>query len=81
MIGLGVPARLFENYTLQDCHKPKLFVHGSNDEIAPYDLATQWFEQVPAPKRLVTVENADHFFQGHLDEVQQAVASFVQTLV
>ncbi len=81
MIGLGVPARLFENNTLQDCHKPKLFVHGSNDEIASYELAIQWFEQVPAPKRLVTVENADHFFQGRLDEVQQAVASFVQTLL
>lgn len=81
MIGLGVPARMFENDTLQDCHKPKLFVHGSNDEIAPYDLASQWFEQVPAPKRLVTIENADHFFQGHLDEVQQAVANFVQTLL
>jgi len=81
MIGLGVPARQFEDDTLQDCHKPKLFIHGSNDEIEPYDLATQWFEQVPAPKRLVTVENADHFFQGHLDEVQQIVASFMQTLL
>lgn len=81
MIGLGVPARMFDSDTLQDSHKPKLFIHGSNDEIAPYDLAMKWFEQVPAPKRLVTVENADHFFQGHLDEVQQIVTSFIPTLL
>ncbi len=80
MIGLGVPARLFENDTLQDCHKPKLFIHGTLDEVAPYDQAAQWFEQVPAPKRMVTVENADHFFQGRLDEVQEIVSNFIQTL-
>lgn len=80
MIGLGTPARMFEGGTLQQCHKPKLFVHGTEDELAPYDLLLQWFEQVPAPKSLVTVQGADHFFQGHLDEVQTIIARFVQEL-
>lgn len=80
MIGLGVPARMFESDTLQECHKPKLFVHGTEDELAPYDLMLKWFEQVPAPKSLVAVEGADHFFQGRLDEVQAIITGFVQTL-
>src|SRR5690348_10317534 len=39
MIGLGVPARWFNGDTLQGCHKPKLLIHGTQDELAPYDLA------------------------------------------
>jgi alpha/beta superfamily hydrolase len=80
MIGLGVPARLFGNDTLQGCHKPKLLIHGTNDEVAPYDLAVQWFEQVPAPKSMVAVEGADHFFQEQLDEVQTIIVDFVRKL-
>jgi uncharacterized protein len=80
MIGLGVPARMFEDNTLQDSHKPKLFIHGTADEVAPYDLTQQWFERVPAPKRMIAVPDADHFFQGRLEEVQAIIADFVRSL-
>jgi len=80
MIGLGVAARSFNGDTLQGCHKPKLFIHGTEDELAPYDLTVKWFEQVPAPKSLVAVQGADHFFQGRLEEVQAIITDFVQTL-
>jgi alpha/beta superfamily hydrolase len=80
LIGLGVPAKWFEDNTLQGCHKPKLFLHGTEDELAPYALTQHWFEQVPAPKRLITFEGADHFFQGHLDEIQAIIASFAHEL-
>lgn len=80
MIGLGVLARSLNGDTLQGCHKPKLIIHGTNDEVAPYDLAIQWFEQVPAPKSLVTVEGAGHFFQGRLDEVETIILDFVRKL-
>ncbi len=80
MIGLGVPARWFEGNTLQGCHKPKLIIHGTEDDTAPYNATVQWFEQVPAPKSMVAIEGADHFFQGYLEEVQTIVKRFVQTL-
>ena len=78
MIGLAVPARMFEGEYLQECHKPKLVIQGKQDELAPYALTARWFEQVPAPKSLVAVQGADHFFQGHLDEIQTIISSFVQ---
>ena len=81
MIGLGVPARTFEGEYLQGSHKPKLIIQGTKDELAPYALTAQWFEQVPAPKSLVAVQGADHFFQGHLDEIQSIIVSFVQDLL
>jgi alpha/beta superfamily hydrolase len=81
MIGLGVPARMFKGETLEGCHKPKLFIHGSEDDIAPYDLAIAWFEKVPAPKRMNAVQGADHFFKDHLDEVQAIIAAFALELL
>ncbi len=80
MIGLGVPARMFHGETLEGCHKPKLFIHGTEDELAPYDLMKRWFEQVPAPKSLITIQATDHFFQGRLEEVQVIIARFVRSL-
>lgn len=81
MIGLGVPARMFDGDYLKDSHKPKLIIHGTNDELAPYELAVKWFERVPAPKSLVAVEGADHFFQGQLEEVQAIITTFVQKML
>jgi alpha/beta superfamily hydrolase len=81
MIGLGTPARLFNDEYLDGSQKPKLFIHGTNDKLAPYDLLLPWLERVAAPKILVTIEGADHFFQGRLDEVQAAITDFVSTLL
>ncbi len=80
MIGLGTPVRMFDGNNLQDSHKPKLFIHGTDDEVAPFTLLEQWFEHVPAPKSLIAIEGADHFFQSHLPEVQGVVVDFVQKL-
>lgn len=80
MIGLGVPARWFDGDTLQGCHKQKLLIHGTQDELAPYEQTVEWFEQIPAPKSMIAVPGADHFFQGRLEEVQAIIARFVQTL-
>jgi uncharacterized protein len=80
MIGLGVPARMFDGNSLQNSHQPKLFIHGTADEVAPYDQAQQWFELVPAPKRMIAVQGADHFFQGRLEEVQAIITDFVRSL-
>lgn len=80
MIGLGIPAHLFGEDTLASCNKEKLFIHGTNDDIAPYDAARAWFEKVPPPKIWRAIDGADHFFVGRLDEVQSIVGQFVQSL-
>src|SRR5204863_480145 len=59
MIGMGTPARWFKNDTLAGSQKPKLFIHGTLDDQAPYDQFLQWFEQVPAPKDQGSSDTAD----------------------
>ena len=80
MIGLGVPAKMFDGEVLLGSHKPKLFIHGTADDIAPFDVTQRWFEKVPAPKQLQAIEGANHFFQGQLPEVQALIVDFVRKL-
>src|SRR5579859_614902 len=80
MIGLGVTARSFNGDVLAGSQKPKLIIQGTDDDLAPYEQTAKWFEQVPAPKSMVAVSGADHFFQGHLDEVQAVIVEFVHKL-
>ena len=77
MLGLGTPARMFGADHLEGCHKPKLFIHGTVDELAPFELTNHWFERVPAPKSLIPVAGADHFFQDRLEDVQAMITSFI----
>jgi alpha/beta superfamily hydrolase len=81
MIGLGVPARMLDGEYLNDSHKSKLIIQGTEDEQAPYASTAKWFEHVPAPKSMIAIQGADHFFQGHLDEVQAIIATFVQNII
>ena len=77
LISLGTPVavegRAYAYGFLGDCAKPKLFVSGSRDQYSPQESLTQLVEVAPEPKELVIVEGADHFFDGHLAEMQDAI--------
>jgi alpha/beta superfamily hydrolase len=77
MISLGTPVavegRIYTYDFLRDCTMPKLFVSGSRDQFSPNENLVKLVEIAPEPKELVIVEGADHFFEGHLKEMQTAV--------
>ena len=78
LLGLGIPVNNSSFEYLRDCAKPKLFVHGRNDEHGAWQKVEQVVAQLPGENRLVFVENADHFFAGHLHELDQALANWLQ---
>lgn len=43
-----------------DVRAPKLFIHSTADEIAPFELGRRLYEAAPEPKRFHTVEGAGH---------------------
>jgi uncharacterized protein len=55
---------------------PRLFVQGERDQSGPGEalraLAAPW----PPPREVVVIPGADHFFDGHLDALQGAVADW-----
>jgi alpha/beta superfamily hydrolase len=75
VVGLGTPLRAF-NVDLSACTKPKLFVHGANDEFGPMAQMNSWYADLPEPKKLVRIENADHFFEGRREEMARAITDY-----
>src|SRR4051794_4277683 len=56
--------------------KPRLFLQGENDEFGARAAIEALVAPVPPPKSLVVVPGADHYFTGHLDEVQGAISAW-----
>jgi len=69
LIALGLPVDNVDASYLKACTKPKLFIQGANDQFGSREKLEALFGELPEPKRLVFVGGADHFFEGHLDEV------------
>jgi uncharacterized protein len=77
LIGLGTPVNNADFSFLQSCRKPKLFVHGSEDIHGAAEKVRTLVESLPGEKHLVVVPGADHFFAGKLDQLSQALTSWL----
>jgi alpha/beta superfamily hydrolase len=77
LIGLGIPVNSVDLSYLRECSKPKLFVQGGNDQFGSREKVEAFFATLPGSKRLVFVENADHFFTGKLDQMAAAIAAWL----
>ena len=77
LIGLGTPVNNSDFSYLESCAKPKLFVHGENDEYGDVRKVKSLVESLPGENRFVAVSDADHFFTGKLDDVDRAITSWL----
>ena len=79
---LGLPlfaeGRRYEYPFLDSCSLPKLFLSGNRDEYAPAEQLEQLIPQAHSPRRLALIEDADHFFTGRIEQMQQALAGWLQ---
>jgi uncharacterized protein len=85
-MGLGLPISAVDerNYDfsfLQQCAKPKLLISGAGDQFGPRAALQSLIESLSPPKKLVLIEGADHFFEGRLRELREAVEDWVRTTV
>ncbi|MDX2040794.1 MAG: alpha/beta fold hydrolase [Acidobacteriota bacterium] len=79
LIAIGAPARFGKLDCLLDCPKPKLFVHGAEDDIAPLAPLEEFLAKLPANSnhRLVSIAGAGHFFDDQASELMQTIKDFV----
>jgi len=77
LIGLGIPVNNSDFSFLERCGKPKLFVHGSNDQFGEIGKVQSIVASLPGEKELVVVEGVDHFFAGKLGELSGAIDSWL----
>jgi uncharacterized protein len=86
LIALGLPVipigdRVSEFEFLRSCAKPKLFVSGSRDQFGPAGKLEELAASLAEPKKLVRIEAADHFFEGRLKELREAIEQWIRTVV
>ena len=84
LIGLGLPIvaiddRRYDFSFLQTCTKPKLLVSGSRDQFGPPAELKRVVDSFADPKQLVIIDAADHFFEGRLREMREAIERWVKT--
>lgn len=77
---VGLPAQYCDAGQLQRFSRPKLFVTGSADQIAPAAALRALVDRLPDPKMLEIVAGADHLWRDHEPEVGQLVARFISGL-
>jgi uncharacterized protein len=82
LIALGLPAvpvedRVYDFEFLRDCTKPKLFISGSRDKFGPPGKLEALVNTFAEPKKLVRIEAGDHFFEGRLREMREAIETWV----
>jgi uncharacterized protein len=88
LIGVGTPAipvaadsekpRVYTFDFLRDCVKPKLFVSGARDQFGPRAKLEELVATVAQPKKLVMIEGGDHFFEGRLRELREAIEAWLK---
>jgi alpha/beta superfamily hydrolase len=83
VIGLGLPVsaiddRVYDFEFLGGCAKPKLVASGDRDQFGPRTKLEGIVRSLSEPKKLVLIEGADHFFEGRLRELREAIEFWVK---
>jgi alpha/beta superfamily hydrolase len=81
LAGLGMPVGSVDASYLSSCAKPMLLVSGDRDQFAPKEKLKAMGAGIPARARKFTelelIAGADHFFTGHLDELDRALSTWL----
>jgi alpha/beta superfamily hydrolase len=87
LVGVGtpvsIPEREYDFSFIEDCRKPLLLVHGSRDEFGTVEDLRALAARAPseARARVEIIEGAGHFFEGHLDELKNAITEWMRKAV
>lgn len=67
---------LLPDHALSGCTKPKLFIFGQEDQVIPVTEAVARAQAAPAPREVMVIPGADHFWWGREGEVAVRVGEF-----
>ena len=73
LLGIAPPVDRYDFDVLKTCTLPKFIIHGEGDELISIKEIRKFYAQIPEPKELVTIEDANHLFEGKTSLVGEAV--------
>jgi hypothetical protein len=80
LVGLGLPLDMYNFEFLLSNSKPALYIVGTRDDFCSKDNLDRFASRLPATSSLQRIEGSDHFFNGHVEDVQKLVMEFFQNL-
>ena len=81
MISIGTPVDKYDFGFLAACPKPVLFVHGDSDEFGSVQRLQELVDKIKVHNPAVElhiIKGSGHFFEGHLDELKQAITDWTK---
>jgi alpha/beta superfamily hydrolase len=80
VFALGFPLDMIDGLSFLDgSTKPRLFVQGAKDRFGSGPRLLELVGRLPEPRTAVVIPESDHFFGGHLEELQQSVETWIAT--
>ena len=76
LFALGIPVRMYDYTFLKDVDKPVLIVQGEDDEFGSGTEAESAVAELGSHVTLVRIPDTDHYFNGRMDEMKDAVTEF-----
>ena len=78
LISIGTPVDKYHDYDfLTRVTKPILFVHGDRDEFGSIYNLRSLTDRVRNAE-VVVIKDCEHFFEGHLDELRDAIRDWIK---
>ena len=81
LMAAGFPTRWGSPDYLESCTAPKIFIQSTSDQFGPRAELEDMYERFAAPKQLLWIEAADHFFAGGLEELEERVKALAEQFV
>lgn len=80
LISIGTPVDKYSFSFIESCRKPILFVQGENDEYGRVQEVESLAERLKKQTEVEihVVRDADHFFEGQLDELKQVITDWTE---
>lgn len=76
MFGLSLPVRMYDYGFLADVQKPVLVIQGEQDELGSAAEVEPVLAAYGPHVTLARIDGADHYFEGHIDELKAVVSEF-----
>ena len=84
-ISVALPANMYDFSFLAPCPSSGLIVHGEKDNLVPQELVSKLVQKLSQQRGikidLRVVPDADHFFSGHLEQLDDVIESYLDQVV